>query len=46
MALRQLLFVMGWSPAVGVREVGFHPELRRNGREVMGFAETVEGTVA
>lgn len=40
MAIRQLLFVMVWSPSVGDTEAEFHPYLRRNGREVMCFIES------
>ena len=45
MAIRQLLFVMVWSPSVGDTEAEFHPYLRRNGREVMCFIESVGDTM-
>lgn len=41
MAIGQVLFLMGWSPSAGVTDVGFDLYLRRKGREVMCFVDSV-----
>lgn len=41
MAIGQVLFLTGWRPSAGVTDVGFHLYLRRKGREVMCFVDSV-----